>query len=1111
MLFLPTNAAPSAVGPALLFLSGYVLAAVGLGQSGSSASSSALFPSSLEANPNEGASASASSVLESLQAAVPDFVADQTASPSADSQDGGQRVHSLLSFSSSSPPPGASAPPAAPAGAGMSQEVSQGIRSSYISSHQYGDSVEASGGGSSFVAAGGDQATTADPGEAFSAWNPLQESETNESDALRNERIPKDFVGIPLLDDIEEARGNAAAASTQATSTSIQSGGASQATRQQEARMWTDSENKSANSQNRVQNRHARLPNTGTVSDGSRGISRISRPSGPTLTRGYLPSSVFLPGSSTREGTGTEDEDQDITENKPICQMVVAGVEIDATYVDHRCSGEINVRYSGASGAFAPRRLKVTNNNRKDVTVVFKTVDAEVSLQPTYRSRYSSFLQASGTYGPASFLQGVTEDEGKKATAEYVKDMLKEMRKHVRKYPNAPLDLVVSFQSPLDNPETAGDVTSFMQTKEGSDRILGTCEELMSVLEERKHYTCEVLEVVDMVILQFPSTADLSDGGSVDKLLTKLLLLEGKSILFWELSKEASVQMVPVDQDLPEPVTPLAESAAFVQAKAELKQQCSAEATARSHLFSGNTESPLASRLPRDPELESKLWGLFAAKCVHAWLHGEQGHKDVVVAVVDSGVSNHYDLDANAWRNKNELLDGRDNDGNGFVDDTYGWNFHTNSRIIQDGNGHGTHVAGTIGGVSNSYGVVGCSPLVSIMKVQHFGPSGSGSIGDGVRGIAYALLNGAHIINNSWGGADATQSLQLIIERAGLMRGGLGVLVVNAAGNDGKNNDYHPIYPANFDYGHTICVGSYSSNGMRSSFSNYGARMVTLFAPGEKIYSTYPAPKRYDFLSGTSMATPHVSGVAALIFGVFVKANSQVSAAEVKDIIKATLQPLRSARGYTQWGGAPDALAAVLMARMGGMWCQMQCSDMLIDLGAGQTQVPTLLVRGYQQGVYAAQLQAEVYDSNGRLLGSDKFPFKLRSSSSPDTNYPSDAVAATAFAQYKKSYSNSNPLCDVQLRYTGTLNKNTFSEEENVSSMRIAAIVLGCVAGLLVIAIAGLLLYFHLRKRDQPQGGKKKEAISPTEGEKEGADADTVVIEENSPVNEADHLLEDAP
>ncbi|KAL8270567.1 hypothetical protein Esti_005538 [Eimeria stiedai] len=1054
---------------------------------------------------------------------------------------------------------------------GEQHSLSPSGRTQEIEEHETHLARGAVGGGPASLVGEDQGSTLSSPGPEFFTWNPLKGDEPNEAESLKHEGTPEDFVSIPLLDELQGSADVTSTASVSTTSTARVQGGSGYQSRWQrdslispprspvEDSRWTrkvdqnrggsstpgdtsrsgssggqgnlnppTSHTRTTTPAPRSPRRQRQAPEYGQTPAGGRSIWKWTDTSTPTTGRSRFTDSTrqnrytLVPrnpngdsSSSSRyqgrytssspsypDGNSThleDTEDEDITENKPECSVTVAGVEIITTYVDFHCSGEINVPYKSTSGSFAPRNMKVINRNDTPVTVVFKTVNATSSTQPTTSTRrHPSFLTMDG---PASFLQDASDQEQEDALTDYVSDMLKEMRKHLRKHPDTPLDVVVSFSSPLDNPQIAAQSQSFMQTKEGGDRILQTCEELLSVLEERTNYTCEVLEAVDMVILRFPPTADVSEGGAVKKLLRKLLDIEGRSILFWELSKEASLQMIPVDHNLPTPSKPLAESPVFIQAKAELEQTCSAEATARSHLISGS--SPLATRIPRDPDLQRRLWGLFAIKCVHAWLHGEMGHKDVVVAVVDSGVGSHIDLDSNAWRNRGEFSDGRDNDGNGFIDDVYGWNFADDSSRIDDQNGHGTHVAGTIGGVSNSYGIVGCSPYVALMKVQHFGKDGSGSIGCGVRGLAYAMTNGAHIINNSWGGPDATRSLQLIIERAAYLRDGLGVLIVNAAGNDGSNNDYVPVYPAQFDYPHTISVGSYSSDGSRSKFSNYGNRTVTLFAPGDQIYSTYF--KSYSFLSGTSMATPHVSGVAALIFGVFVKSNSQVSAAEVKDIIKATLQPLRSAVGISQWGGAPDAMSAVLMARLGGMWCQMQCTDMLFDLAPEETHVPTLLVRGYREGTYSADLRVEVYSSSGRLLGQADTPFRLKSSHVSGTNYPSDAVAATAFTEYKKSITESSPLCDVQAKYHGVLGN---SKEEGSNAVKITAIVLGCVAGVLLIAIGGFLLYMYLKKRRLEEGPMK--GTTAKAGEQQQVGAEIALPEETSTAQEERELLADA-
>ncbi|CDJ48374.1 subtilisin-like protease TgSUB2, putative [Eimeria brunetti] len=707
---------------------------------------------------------------------------------------------------------------------------------------------------------------------------------------------------------------------------------------------------------------------SGGDSIGPNARTRFISPSDPSGASGYsryYPWEQLLPGLSRWASRGaTEDDAQDSVVQKSECVVEVGGVKIDASYVDSSCTGPINVAYQSEQGQFMERRILLSNKTEKPLTVVMKTVNAKFRASPQLSTNtyYRNFS------GPQSFLQGQEGSDTDSTTAaaaaaktqDYINDMLKKMRRHRRKLPNSPLDLVVCFASPLDGnsegerkgEQTEGEAVSFMQTSAGAARIVQTCEELLSVLEDRKGFSCEILEAVDVVILQFPPTADLSDTGEVQKVLSRLLLLEGKSILFFELSKPTSLQMVPVEEGLPDPPKGLTEKWAFVQAKEALKEQCSSGANAKSRLLSADgDDSPVAARLPQDPDLEKRLWGMYSTRCVHAWLHGEKGHKEVVVAVIDSGVANHSDLEENIWHNPFEIIDGLDDDNNGFVDDTQGWNFADNTNDIVDANGHGTHVAGTVGGVANDRDIVGCAPHVSIMKLQQFGSSGTGSIGNAVRALAYAILQNAHVINNSWGSTETTESLKLVIERAKYMRGGLGILFVNAAGNSSSNNDSEPFYPAVFDYEHTISVGAYDPDGNLAPFSNYGKKTVSVLAPGDRIYSTYLGDG-FAFLSGTSMAAPHVSGVAALVFGVFKKANSDVTAAEVKDIMKASVQPLAAAQETTQWGGAVDAAASVLMARMGGMWMQVKCTDMIVDLEPGEDYASTLYLRGYAEGTY---------------------------------------------------------------------------------------------------------------------------------------------------------------
>ncbi|MFN8369231.1 MAG: S8 family serine peptidase [Bacteriovoracaceae bacterium] len=239
------------------------------------------------------------------------------------------------------------------------------------------------------------------------------------------------------------------------------------------------------------------------------------------------------------------------------------------------------------------------------------------------------------------------------------------------------------------------------------------------------------------------------------------------------------------------------------------------------------------------------------------------GSNDIIVAVIDTGISaNHSDLKNQVYVNSKEIPDnGIDDDKNGFVDDVSGWNFVNNDHKPIDLNGHGTHVSGTIGAEgNNSIGVTGINWDIKIMPVQFLDGEGSGNSSDAISAIFYAADNGAKIINASWGGGSFSKSLLDAINYAGKKE----VLFVAAAGNDSSNSDAKPSYPASYDSSAIISVASTDDVGKLSSFSNFGLTQVDLAAPGGKILSTY-LNDSYKRLSGTSMATPMVVGLAALM------------------------------------------------------------------------------------------------------------------------------------------------------------------------------------------------------------------------------------------------------
>jgi len=241
------------------------------------------------------------------------------------------------------------------------------------------------------------------------------------------------------------------------------------------------------------------------------------------------------------------------------------------------------------------------------------------------------------------------------------------------------------------------------------------------------------------------------------------------------------------------------------------------------------------------------------------------GSTDVAVAVIDTGIRyTHQDLEGQMWRNAGEIPgNGIDDDSNGYADDIFGINVINGSGNPMDDHNHGTHCAGTIGAKANGGGDhVGVAWQVSLMALKFLGADGSGATSDAVECIEYAVSQNVRILSNSWGGGGASIALENAIRDAGSS----GALFVAAAGNARSNNDVSPSYPASYRLDNIQAVAAIGRSGSLASFSNYGAATVHLAAPGVDIYSsTATSDSSYAFFSGTSMATPHVAGVAALV------------------------------------------------------------------------------------------------------------------------------------------------------------------------------------------------------------------------------------------------------
>ena len=267
-------------------------------------------------------------------------------------------------------------------------------------------------------------------------------------------------------------------------------------------------------------------------------------------------------------------------------------------------------------------------------------------------------------------------------------------------------------------------------------------------------------------------------------------------------------------------------------------------------------------------------WGIKNTASKNAWERVTEGSRDIVVAVIDTGLDlKHHDLRDNLWVNKGEIgLDRNnqdkrnnqiDDDDNGFIDDVHGWNFVNNNNHPQDTHGHGTHVAGIVGAVgSNGVGISGISPRVSLMalKYYHDGNTEENHLENTIKSIEYAINNGAHIINYSGGGPSANTREKALIKQA-LDKN---ILFVAAAGNKQEADAVGPYYPANYLLANIISVAAISKNINVLKTSNSGQFNVDIAAPGHNIYSTL-LRNQYGFMTGTSQATPFVSGVAALI------------------------------------------------------------------------------------------------------------------------------------------------------------------------------------------------------------------------------------------------------
>ena len=334
-------------------------------------------------------------------------------------------------------------------------------------------------------------------------------------------------------------------------------------------------------------------------------------------------------------------------------------------------------------------------------------------------------------------------------------------------------------------------------------------------------------------------------------------------------------------------------------------------------------------------------WGMKDNNVEQAWKF-TMGNPDLIVAVLDTGVDyTHEDLLPNLWRNSKEIPGNNiDDDNNGFIDDMIGWDFVSNDNLPYDlsmdpiqvlfsgGNpGHGTHCAGNVAARGNNgMGIAGVAPNVKIMSLRFLSEKGGGTTADAIKSIKYAVDNGAKILSNSWGseGEDPNEGTENQALRDIITYGEQrGVLFIAAAGNGhkgvGYNNDSdpQPAYPASYDHESIISVAALDVNNELGSFSNWGMKSVDIGAPGVNVFSTMVGNHYSNLVvnvggfeipwDGTSMATPHVAGAAALYWSL----HPTKSWKEIKTAILSSAKKIPAMTGKSTSEGKLDVLSLV--------------------------------------------------------------------------------------------------------------------------------------------------------------------------------------------------------
>ncbi|MCM0604963.1 MAG: S8 family serine peptidase [Xanthomonadaceae bacterium] len=398
-----------------------------------------------------------------------------------------------------------------------------------------------------------------------------------------------------------------------------------------------------------------------------------------------------------------------------------------------------------------------------------------------------------------------------------------------------------------------------------------------------------------------------SAAASIQSVLGRAAVLSMRQV-----KTDASIHVVELDQSK--------DTDAAIQALKANPDVEIAEKNFRINMY--QDKSKPAEKLPGTPndELFSKQWGMqnigqvlgsswskstgTAGADINVsplWAKGITGSQDIIVAVIDTGIDlTHPDLVGNIFVNKDEIPgNGIDDDNNGFIDDVNGWNFVDKNNKPSDDHDHGTHCSGVIGATGNDkVGVTGVNWKVRILPLKFLSAKGGGTLEGAIDAINYATMMNANIMSNSWGGGERSDLLFNAIKSAR----DKGILFVAAAGNDKADNDKNPHYPSNYELDNVIAVAAMDNKDNLASFSCYGKSTVHVAAPGVDVFSTVRGGK-YGMMSGTSMACPHVAGVAALTLS----QNPSLSYKELKQRLISGSIPVSNITGKVYAGGRVSA------------------------------------------------------------------------------------------------------------------------------------------------------------------------------------------------------------